>query len=165
MQAAGEDQGDLRRTRSAAFPHRSLLRVACMALATCAGSCLGWLLGGPALAWSEDVRAGTGFDLAWGIVLLGSLVAWFGLLVWLALQVEPQARIARPGMAPLFGCVCGLALAGLLLPLAVGGLPLEWRSIPVVLGIGAVTGGTTWTAYVLLARWLAALLPAARSPD
>jgi hypothetical protein len=67
-------------------------------------------------------------------------------------------------VAPGFGAACGAALAFVLFaPLGAALLGIE--ALLAHLGLEALVGASTWTAYVLLARWLAARGPAARSPD
>jgi hypothetical protein len=164
MAVAGDLERWLARTNARPLPGSRPLRLFAVVMATLAGWLAGTTLCGSAMALLEGLDPGDPW-LSWRVAAafsaLGCGIAFPGALVWLALFLRKDSALLRVEMAPGLGAACGTALAFGLFA-ASGGLHVLGLAGLWFLGLGALVGATTWTAYVLLARWLAARVPAAR---
>jgi hypothetical protein len=168
MAVAGDLERWLARMNARPLPRSRPLRLFAVAMATLAGWLEGTTLCGCAMALLEGLDPGDPW-LSWRVAAafsaLGCGIAFPVALVWLALLLRKDSALLRVEVAPGFGAACGTALAFGLFAASGGLFVLGMVAGTWFLGLGALVGATTWTAYVLLARWLAARVPAARSPD
>lgn len=139
-------------------------RVVAMVLATIAGWLAGWVLGGAALGLLLEERA-AGIDSpppgplesALFASTLGCVLAFPSLLLWLALLLRSSSPLVRLEVAPVFGALCGLTVAAVVLTRIVHQPLLRFNRLTAALCLlAAAAGATTWTTYVLLARRVAA---------